>query len=201
MTSISKSFEEIEEIVGIQAGKIDLLYGQIEDLYQKLDETRDYFDVVEKVRVFFQNVAEEMQQDIANTICMIATSALYAVFPNPYDCKIRFDIKHNVVEASIYFERNGEEYDPIEDSGGGVIDVASFAIRVAFIFLSNRSRVIIADEPFKNVAKAFLPKIPEMVRLLSDKLGVQFIIVSHIQELIDSADKKIKVVQGEISYE
>ena len=188
------SFEKIEELVQNNAAKIDSLYDTVEDLYEKLEETRTYQELILKVRAFFQNIAEEVQQEVAETICTITTSALFAVFPDdPYECKIRFKIKRNIIEAELYFERDGEEFHPVDDSGGGVIDVAAFAARVAFIFLSGAKKLLIADEPFKFVSKDYLPKIPEMLRMLSEKLNMQFIIVSHIHEIIEGADNVIRV--------
>lgn len=189
-----EDFERIENIVENNRAKIDSLYDTVEDLYEKLEETRTYNELILKVRAFFQNIAEEVQQEVAETICTITTSALFAVFPDdPYECKIRFKIKRNILEAELYFERDGEEFHPVDDSGGGVIDVAAFAARVSFIFLSGAKKLLIADEPFKFVSKDYLPKIPEMLRMLSDKLNMQFIIVSHIHEIIEGADNVIKV--------
>lgn len=189
-----EDFERIENIVENNRAKIDSLYDTVEDLYKKLEETRTYNELILKVRAFFQNIAEEVQQEVAETICTITTSALFAVFPDdPYECKIRFKIKRNILEAELYFERDGEEFHPVDDSGGGVIDVAAFAARVSFIFLSGAKKLLIADEPFKFVSKDYLPKIPEMLRMLSDKLNMQFIIVSHIHEIIEGADNVIKV--------
>ena len=189
-----ENFNEIKKKVKTNLSKIDSLYDSVEDLYDKLEESRSYHELVVKVRAFFQNVAEEVQQEVADTICTITTSALFAVFPDdPYECKIRFQVKRNIIEAELYFERDGEEFHPVDDSGGGVIDVASFAARVAFIFLSGSKKLLIADEPFKFVSRKYLPKIPEMLKMLSDKLKMQFIIVSHIPDIIEGADNVIKI--------
>ena len=186
-------FYEIHDDVSQNIAKLDSLFDSVEDLYDKLEETRSYNDLIVKVRAFFQNVAEEVQQEVADTLCAITTSALFAVFDDPYECKIRFKIKRNIVEADIYFERDGEEYDPVDDSGGGVIDVAAFAARVGFIFLSGNKKLLIADEPFKFVSADYMPKIPEMLKMLSEKLKMQFIIVSHITAIIEGADNVITI--------
>jgi len=191
-----EKFIEISEKVNLNFAKLDSCFDMVEEHYDKLDDCRDYNDLILLVRAFFQNIAEEVQQEVADTICAITTSALFAVFEDdPYECKIRFQIKRNLVEAELYFERDGEEYDPVDDSGGGVIDVAAFAARVGFIFLSNGARILIADEPFKYVSAKYLPKIPEMLRMLSEKLDMQFIIVSHIEEIKENADNIIRIAK------
>ena len=117
------------------------------------------------------------------------------MFPDDYECVIEFTGSG----AKLYLKK-GEDIieDPINSVGGGVIDIASFAARVAFIFLSGSSRTLIADEPFKAVSSDLRVKIPEMLQLLSEKLGVQFIIVSHLQEIIEGADNVVFIKDGAV---
>ena len=189
-----KRYARIKNRVQEISTKIESNFDTLEELYDKLEQARDYNELILKVRAIFQKLSEEVQQEVAEILCSITTSALYAVFKDdPYECKIRFSVKRNMIEAELYFERDGEEYVPEDDCGGGVVDVASFAARVAFIFLNGSRRVLIADEPFKFVSKDYLPEIPEMLKMLSEKLSMQFIIVSHIREIIDGADNVINL--------
>ena len=52
---------------------------------------------------------------------------------------------------------------------------------------------MIADEPFKFVSADYMPKIPEMLKMLSEKLKMQFILVSHIDAIIEGADNVITI--------
>ena len=169
----------------------------ISEYEDRLEIVKEKQIVVERARAFFQKHAENTQREIAETLSVIITSAIKSVFPDYYECSIEFGTKRNQTEAKILFLKAGEEIeDPINAVGGGVIDIASFAARVAFIFLSGARRVLIADEPFKAVSADLRDKIPEMLKLLSDKLEMQFIIVSHLPELISGADKVITIKEG-----
>jgi DNA repair exonuclease SbcCD ATPase subunit len=53
----------------------------------------------------------------------------------------------------------------------------------------NDRNTIICDEPFKYVSNDNIPRCCEMVKMLSDERNLQFIIVTHIRELIRVADK------------
>ena len=192
-------FQEIDREINAGYNKYRQAKENIEEYTDKLEVNSERKIVVEKARSFFQVHAENTQREIADTLSVIITSALRSVFPDDYECVIEFGTKRNQTEAKIIFTKNGEVIeDPINAVGGGVIDIASFAARVAFIFLSGARKVLIADEPFKAVSADLREKIPEMLKLLSNKLDMQFIIVSHLPELINGADKIVNIKEGKV---
>jgi len=68
--------------------------------------------------------------------------------------------------------------------GGGVIDVASLALRLACILLSRppRRRLVVLDEPFKHLRGADNNRRAiQMVKEISRKIGLQVIIVCDEQ--------------------
>ena len=75
----------------------------------------------------------------------------------------------------------------IQDVEGGVIDVAAFAFRLSDILLSKKSLrpVMGLDQPFGNVSKekGYLERIPDMLIMLAEEFGIQFIQVTHVDEL------------------
>lgn len=194
---LRSSFIDLEREVNFGYNKYRNAKQQVIEHTDQLEIVQERKTVVEKARAFFQAHAENTQREISETLSVIITSALRSVFPDDYECSIEFGTKRNQTEARIKFLKGDEEIeDPINAVGGGVIDIATFAARVAFIFLSGSRKVLIADEPFKAVSADLRDKIPEMLKLLSTKLEMQFIIVSHLPELIDGADKVVKIKQG-----
>ena len=138
-----------------------------------------------------------VQKEIVDTISNLMSMALADIFPDPYTCVIETGIKRNATEAKILFEKNGMKLDPKDAVGGGPIDVASFSGRVAFVHLSGDRKVIIGDEPFKFVSRDLLNKCPEMLKTLTT-LGHQFILISHLPEVIEAADNIIEVENGSV---
>jgi ABC-type lipoprotein export system ATPase subunit len=63
--------------------------------------------------------------------------------------------------------------------------------------MSNHRRIIILDEPFRHLSADLQPKASEMMKMLSDKLGIQFIMVSHEEGIIDCADNIITIKKGQ----
>lgn len=171
--------------------KIQALRNQVENLRnlkqaeeKSLKKAKKHLNNVLEAQSITQEAAQSIQQLVHRQIADIVNKCLLAVFDDPYEFVIRFSPKRGKTEAELLFLRDGKE---IKDVGGGVLDVASFALRLSSILLSQKDLkpVMILDEPFKNVSKAkgYLERIPEMMISLSEEFGVQFIQVTHVDEL------------------
>lgn len=191
--------EVIKDAVKRGVAQYDLLNSQKAEAEDNLEIIVEKLVVTEKARAFLQLQAETAQREVAETLSVIITSAIQSVFSSEYECSISFETKRNQTEAALVISKGDDIIeDPINAVGGGLIDIAAFAARVAFIFLSGARKVFVADEPFRCVSADLRDKIPEMLKLLSDRLGMQFIIVSHLPELVSGADTVIKLKNGEI---
>jgi exonuclease SbcC len=149
----------------------------------------------EQAREIIREVGLKTQQQLQLHISDITSLALEAVFDDPYKLVAEFVQRRNQTECDLYFERDGERVDPLSASGGGAVDVAAFALRVASWSMQRpKSRpTIILDEPMRFLSADRLPLASEMVKQLSDRLGLQFIIVTHEEELTEAADKIFEV--------
>lgn len=134
----------------------------------------------EQSREVIRQVAIKTQEQLSYNVSEITTMALNAVLANPYDLILEFTERRNKTECDILFAREGITIAPY-DGGGGAVDVASFALRVASWSMTKpRSRnVLILDEPFKHLkGEGANRRMLEMVKEVSDRLGIQIIMVS-----------------------
>jgi DNA repair exonuclease SbcCD ATPase subunit len=141
----------------------------------------------EKARALVQEVAQQVQTKVHRQIDGVVTQALQSVFEPCYSFRLGFEKKRGRTEAELIIKKGDLEMDPLSSAGGGQIDVAAFALRVACLVLSRpKSRpLLILDEPFKNVSKAegYLDRIPGLLQRTADELGIHIIMVTHINEL------------------
>lgn len=149
----------------------------------------------EQAQLIIQEVAKQTQSQLEYHISDVVSMALSAVFDDPYEFSLKFVERRGKTEADIVFLREDEEVDPLQSAGGGAVDVASFALRIALWSIGKpRSRnTIILDEPFRFLSADLQPKAGEMMKLLSERMGIQFIIVTHNKSLIESADRVFTV--------
>jgi DNA repair exonuclease SbcCD ATPase subunit len=144
----------------------------------------------EKAQIIFQAVAKKTQENLEVHFSDLVTLALQSVFDEPLEFTMTVVPRRNKTEVDLFLGSGGENKDePMESCGGGALDIASFALRVAFWSLRKNRHTLILDEPFKFVSPDLQHKVSDMVRLLSDKLKLQIIMVSHADEINYSADK------------
>lgn len=150
--------------------------------------------VAEKAQVFLQQVAQNTQSQLKYQICEIVQIALDSCWPGEKEFSLEFEIKNNRTEASIRFIEEGQLLNPSEEDGGGVVDVASFALRLAVWSLGKTSPIILIDEPFKMLSVDLSKEISSIMKELSSKLGLQFIMItSHGLDMDEISDKVFEV--------
>jgi DNA repair exonuclease SbcCD ATPase subunit len=170
-----------------------ILTSQLNQNKKDLVENEDHLLNCQKARTVVQIVAEETQKKIEYQVSNLVSLALASVFLDPYEFKLKFVMRRNKTEADMLFIKNGHEGNPIEIAGGGALDVASFALRAAIWSIKPTNNVLIQDEPFHFLSRNLQNKCSQMIKKISQKLGIQFIIVSHIPEITDAADKVFNV--------
>lgn len=188
------NLKQIRNIFEQEKGKFKLLNNQVEEFKLTLKALKQEIKTSKEASIIIRTVAQETQKLIECQINELVTLTLKSVFSNPYTFHLEFIQKRNKTECNFFFERDGHKINPLFEAGGGIIDVASFALRIAMWVLSKPKyrNVLIFDEPFKNIndkTRETHRKIAEIVKLLSYKLKLQFIIITMIPELEDIADK------------
>jgi DNA repair exonuclease SbcCD ATPase subunit len=149
----------------------------------------------EQAREIIREVGLKTQQQLQVNISDITSLALEAVFNDPYELKVEFVQRRNKTECDLLFSRDGDDVDPLSAAGGGVVDVAAFALRIAsWSMQTPRSRnTIILDEPMRFLSVDLQERASLMIKEISKKLGVQFIIVTHSNVLTTFADRTFEV--------
>lgn len=180
--------------------KLELLKEEILNTKEKVDKLKEDIQDSLKAQSIIQLVAQETQQTIEYQISRLVTLALKSI-GKPYTFNLKFVQRRGKTECDIAFEKNGMEFDPLLEVGGGILDVASFALRISLWAIQNpKSRnVFIFDEPFKNIndpKRVLHRKVAKMVKMISEMMEIQIIMVSCIPEMEEVADK-IFIVSNE----
>jgi len=166
---------------------------------KKLKEHKQKQKHIEEALKFIQYTAKITQQSIEQKLSSLVTSALQTIYPEDnYQFKIKFVEKRNTTECQLLFVKDGEEYRPLEEDSGGVIDIASLALLVTFIKLEKKRPLILADEPFRFVSRQKIGTTTQLFKNICKKLNFQIITVTHLQEIIKHADKSFRIEKGEI---
>jgi DNA repair exonuclease SbcCD ATPase subunit len=188
MTAIA----ELRSAFDRKQGQLDQLKQQLKDEKSNLKEAERDVQFSEKARAIIQKVAKETQQSLEYHVGELVSLALSGIFPDPYKFVVEFMERRNKTECDLSFERDGERVHPFDASGGGAVDVASFALRSSIWSLGGSRNVLGLDEPFRFLSRELQPRACEMLREISHRLGLQIIMVTHSPDLIEGADRVFK---------
>jgi len=186
---------ELKKVYERQVGKKEQIIQDISVLEVELKANRKKVKHLEKAHEIVKIVGGETQQQLRYHISDITSLALESVFHNPYKLIMDFVERRGKFECDLLFERDGNIIKPISSGGFGQVDIAALALRVALWSMQiPRTRpTLILDEPFKHLSANHHESASQMVKELSDKLGIQFIISTHIPILSEYADKVFNV--------
>jgi predicted ATPase len=135
-----------------------------------------------------QDVAEAVQGHAHRQLASVVTRCLAAVFDDPYTFEIIFTKSRGKTEARFQLSRDGLVLDdPPNQCGGGVLDVAAFALRIACLMLSTprRRRLLLLDEPLRHLhSPVYRKRARELIMTLAEEMKVQVIMTTGMRELM-----------------
>ena len=194
------NIQKIKELYQQSKGMKIQIEKDLESNKSHLDEMNLRMKRLEDAQTFLQKVAQETQEHLKFKIEDIVNLALETCFPHEYSFRLNFNISRGKTEAELVFlsQLSDRPIDPMNASGGGVVDIACFALRIAsYVLEQGIDNVIVLDEPMKFVSKDLLNSAGEILKVLSTKLGLQIIMVTHENKFIDIADKVFEVKKDE----
>lgn len=186
--------QQIRETVQNKLAEKNLIESQLSNLQtQKKTLKRDYIRK-ERALEFIKDIALKTQSQLEFHLSDMVSTGLNSVFDQEYNFRVIFEIKRGKTECNLYFEKDGNLADPLTQSGLGAADVAAFCLRCAGYSMNPIYRnTLIMDEPFKHLSINYHEKVGALVKMLSEKLNLQIIMVTHSEIMSRYADKIYKV--------
>jgi len=157
---------------------------------KKIKELQTVLLHQEEAQKILIDVSNKTQEKLNYNLSELTSLCLNTVMKEDYKFKFNFESKRGKVEGVPFFVKGQRLVKPCFD-GGSPKDIASFSLRISSwkLLIKKTRNTFILDEPFKNVSKDLQPQLCKIIQRISKDFGIQFIIVSHNEELIKSADK------------
>ena len=150
---------------------------------------------------FIKEIAIQTQGQLEFQLGDMVSTGLNTVFDQAYEFLVKFELRRDKTECDLFFKKQEELVDPLLFSGLGAADVAAFALRCASWSMVKKSRnTLLLDEPFKHLSVNHHERVGALVKMLSEKLGLQIIMITHSEIMSRYADKIYKVtMQNNVS--
>lgn len=181
-----------------------LIRGQ--ELQAEVAQLTELVADLDRVTLLLNSMGEDRQQKAQNTIEELVTRGLQTIFDDSLSFHIIQTTRGKSVQVDFMVRTTleGRAIDtPVMDSrGGGLIATVGYLLRLVVILLTRGQRqdtLMVLDETFAHVSAEYLRNVAAFVREVVDKTGVQHIIVTHQEELVEGADKvhRLSLKDGE----
>lgn len=187
LTRLANRMHTLREEARTKSQQLTRQLNGLKDLQGNLGDLKDYID----------KFADEYQGRVISFVEDLVTKGLLDVFGEGLGFKILSKERANqtTYDFVIVDSYVGTEVDPITAKGGGVVEVTAVLLRVILLYL-NRHRlrqILVLDENLSHLALEYVPAMAELLRRLTDKLGIQIILISHQRGFIDAADTVVRM--------
>jgi hypothetical protein len=192
------TIEEITSEFSEVKARHKLLKGDLDGKLEKIITEKERVGHMVKARWVLTEVATATQRRFKEKVETLVTMAIRSVFDRPFQFLLEFERKRNKMECRPEIKElvDGKfrTFDPSEDMGGGIVDIISFALRIVLLSISvpHSRNTIILDEPMKNLGK-LITLGGQVIKEISHKLGIQIILVTHDDSLMEIGDKSFFV--------
>ena len=177
-TNIDKFYQIKQEIKSIE-NLIDDIVKKETEYNSKIELLNDSLKIVKLSKHYKIESRKKFILDIINQALMIVFDATYRIdIIAEEQSSNKFNIKYKLVlyKNDKDISSNNELY---ETSGGGVITVISFVLKILLGYINSQNKFYILDEVFSQISQEYRSGIAKLLRILSDKYGFTFLIISH----------------------
>lgn len=166
-------------------GEHSLLSKQIKDSKHKIEEIDAQKIIYRKSIEFLRIVEQSTKTKMKEGFEKIVTYALRFIFQKDYKFNLEFKKRGNSQELNytISTPEFTESFNPLDTSGGGVLDIISLALRIALLEKTKIKGFLALDESFRNIHNVkFIENAFKFLKEINKKLKKQIIFVTGIEE-------------------
>jgi len=149
-----------------------------------------------KVSALFRSMSEERQNVLRGKIERLVSLGLKAVFQEPFVFTIHMVSKADQITAQfVLLDKNGVEADILNSRGGGISAVVGALLQIVMLsFMRSRvDQVLFLDEALAHLSDEYVQRMGMLLKMLSQRLGIQVIMVTHQPEFMEFADVAYKL--------
>lgn len=197
--SLENELSKLKDYIAKQEGKKEKLVEQLANNSSKMKEINIEIDKLEKVSIIFQKTSEFAREQSKKQVETLVTKCLQYVFETNIEFVIEIEEMRNKANAEFYVINEVEDTiiktKPELSRGGGVVDIISLAIRIAFLQI-HKPQIqgpLILDEPAKHVSEDYIFNVGDFLRQTSEMFNRQIIMVTHNHHLSNISNNAFRV--------
>ncbi|QQY80676.1 hypothetical protein EDD65_105195 [Keratinibaculum paraultunense] len=189
----------MKSYISKEQGKKEKILEQIQEHENLIQKIESKIQLMEKVSVLLQNTSEFARNQAKIQVESLVTNCLQYIFENNVEFKIEINELYGKPNAEFYVLTKTKEgtikTKPELSRGGGVVDIISLALRIAFleIYKPKIEGPLILDEPAKHVSEEYIFNVADFLKKTSELFNRQIIMVTHNNHLSSIGTKAYRV--------
>lgn len=205
--ALDEKISDLRVFLAREGGKREKLEEQLKEVDADLILVSDNIELLEKVIILYQKTAEFARKQATMQIESLVTKCLQFIFESNVEFLIEIEELRDKANAEFYVVNESEDFiiktRPELSRGGGVVDIVSLALRIAFLQI-HKPKVegpLILDEPAKHVSEEYIFNVGNFLKQTSEMFNRQIIMVTHNQHLSAISNNCYRVeIDDSVSY-
>ena len=184
-------------------GKESLIENSIKLSQQEVKEKKEYLTFIKGAKEKYQIAVNELYEESVVALQDTLNAALkYIMYDKNYSAKLLLEDSRGTKSLSIILvdEDEGFEIDLKDGVGQGVRTIISFVLK-SYYLLNQNSKVLFLDEKYSALSAHYVPRFYEFIEKFCEDNDFIIVMISHIDNQIEHADKVYYLNDGVISEE
>lgn len=193
---VDKQIQKLNNEIIIDKNNNHNLQKEIQKIQEETEFLKQQLRLGVQAIDFIQKCANHQRSIVKDKVQNVISDALKEIYGDQYSIQFDYSMKRNKTSVDIYLTKHTQLGNVIRKQdgfGGGVSDVISLPLKLLVLMaLKDNSKILIADEPGKHMDQR-IDKFGYFLRAVSQKLGVQLIILTHHESLAQFADSVYQI--------
>lgn len=183
--------------------KEEVLLQTLEDVKKEQKEQKEYLEFLkgakEKYTVVINDLYEESIGALKDTL---NTALKYIIYDKSYSANLILEDNRGTKTLSISLidDTNGFEVDLKDGVGQGVRTIISFVLK-SYYLLNQNSKILLLDEKYSALSSHYVPRFYEFLKKFCEENDFIIVMISHVDNQIEHADKVYYINDGVITEE
>lgn len=172
-------------------------------LQEQLKEEKEYLTFIKGAKEKYQIAVNELYEESVVALQDTLNAALkYIMYDKNYSAKLLLEDARGTKSLSIILvdEDDGFEIDLKDGVGQGVRTIISFVLK-SYYLLNQNSKVLFLDEKYSALSAHYVPRFYEFIEKFCEDNDFIIVMISHVDNQIEHADKVYYLNDGVISEE
>lgn len=183
--------------------KEEFLQKNLKELKKEQKKQEEYLNFLKGAKEKYMIAVNELYEESIGALKDTLNTALkYIMYDKNYSANLILEDNRGTKTLSISLvdDDSGFEIDLKDGVGQGVRTIISFVLK-SYYLLNQNSKVLLLDEKYSALSSHYVPRFYEFIKKFCEENDFIIVMISHVENQIEHADKVYYINDGVITEE